>query len=170
MKEVVKEFRYNRFSPLQNKMVEGDKKICTRPLTIEERKIVKRADFYGWLIPICGIIGFLGTLTFGVMAGVISLWFLIGVPFTIAFYGVCDWAMNKYDDCHEKMSHFNEWGFDVEQLMWEQHYDQQMLNMTIWRKQHPLEEAVRKAQESGNCVDIVEAARLYAEQYFKGVL
>ena len=170
MKKVVKVFRYNRFSPLRNKMIPYREVKCERPLTIAERKIVRRNIVSNILCLILPLIAIASGGAFTALAMEISPWFWFGLVATALCVVGTFFVMGEYDATGDLIAHFEDWGFEIEQLKWEQFYDEQMHNMTVWRKQHPLEEAVRKAQESQNCIDIVEAARLYAEQYFKGVL
>lgn len=169
MKKVSRTFYYHQFSPALNKITTGEKKICSRSLTNAERKTIRLYHLF--------IALFITTIVFSVSVIIISVWFsqtytplfLTGIG--LGLIAICSSAplCAKAMQYEDKISAFNQWGFETEELLWEQHYDEQMQLMTAWRKEHPLEEAVRKAQESNNCVDIVEAARLYAEQYFKGV-
>lgn len=54
-------------------------------------------------------------------------------------------------------------GFDDEILRWEQITQEQNDIAKQWRAEHPLEEAIRKAQLSKSPVDIATAMREYAE-------
>lgn len=54
-------------------------------------------------------------------------------------------------------------GFDDEILRWEQITQEQNDIAKQWRAEHPLEEAIRKAQLSKSSVDIATAMREYAE-------
>lgn len=54
-------------------------------------------------------------------------------------------------------------GFDDEILRWEQITQEQNEIAEKWRAEHPLEEAIRKAQLSKSSVDIATAMREYAE-------
>ena len=68
----------------------------------------------------------------------------------------------------EKVSSFNDYGFDVEILQWEQITQEQNIIAQEWRAEHEFEELIRKAKLSTNSTDIAKAAKYYAEHYIKG--
>ena len=61
-----------------------------------------------------------------------------------------------------------DYGFDAENLQWEQQTQEQNDIAEKWRTEHEFEELIRKAKMSANCNDIAQAAKYYAEHYIKG--
>lgn len=93
--------------------------------------------------------------TWGIMHGV---FFIIALITSIFTEHRCTQAYNKV------FANSEETGFEDEILRWEQITQEQNDIAEKWRAEHPLEEAIRKAQLSKNSVDIAALARLYAQE------
>lgn len=94
-------------------------------------------------------------ITWGIMHG---LFFIIA---SIASFFIERKCTKIYDKI---FSNSEETGFEDEIFRWEQITQEQNDIAEKWRAEHPLEEAIRKAQLSKNSVDIAALARLYAQE------
>ena len=86
---------------------------------------------------------------------------LIGIATTIVIMVLFSLTLEKKYDAI--MLDAQDIGFDDEILRWEQITQEQNDIAKQWRAEHPLEEAIRKAQLSKSSVDIATAMREYAE-------
>ena len=86
---------------------------------------------------------------------------LIGVAITIVTMVLFSLTLEK--KYNAIMLNAQDIGFDDEILRWEQITQEQNDIAQQWRAEHPLEEAIRKAQLSKSSVDIATAIREYAE-------
>ena len=66
------------------------------------------------------------------------------------------------------LENMGDYGFDVENLQWEQITQEQNIIAQEWRSEHEFEELIRNAKLTANCVDIAKAAKYYAKYYIKG--
>ena len=64
----------------------------------------------------------------------------------------------KWED---EIACFNDHGFEAERLLYDQVAQEEKHKAEKWRAEHPLEEAIRKAQKTKNCNDIATLLRLY---------
>lgn len=100
--------------------------------------------------------------------GACNDWVFLGIPALIAMavdmvlFTIYHFTIERHYDCI--MLNAQDIGFDDEILRWEQITQEQNIIAQEWRAEHPLEEAIRKAQLSKNCVDIAALARLYAQE------
>jgi uncharacterized membrane protein len=93
--------------------------------------------------------------TWGIMHGV---FFIIALIASVFIEYKCTKIYDKI------FANSEETGFEDEILRWEQITQEQNNIAEKWRAEHPLEEAIRKAQLSKNSVDIAALARLYAQE------
>jgi hypothetical protein len=91
----------------------------------------------------------IGWISLGTMFGSFLIMVIVGRIITDKYESIMDNAQDI--------------GFDDEILRWEQITQEQNDIAQQWRAEHPLEEAIRKAQLSKNSVDIATAMREYAE-------
>ena len=61
------------------------------------------------------------------------------------------------------LEYFSNSGFIIENIGWEAHELEVNDEAKRWRESHPLEEKIRLAKESGNCVDIAAVLKYYGE-------
>lgn len=80
---------------------------------------------------------------------------IVGVSFAF--------AMRTADDLENLLEYFPNSGFQLENMVWEEHELAVNDEAKAWREAHPLEEKIRKAKESGNCVDIAAVLKYCGE-------
>ena len=93
---------------------------------------------------------------------------LILIPITIVWAYLMSQETKYCFRLEDKVDGFNDYGFDVEILQWEQQTQEQNEIAKKWRAEHEFEELIRNARLSANCVDIANAAKYYAKHYIKG--
>lgn len=137
-----------------------------RPMTEKEQAIRIKYILCCWLTVICIAIYAVGLILS--LAVSLTAWDLILIPITIiwalAIARIMDYALRLED----KISGFEDYGFDIELLKWGQQAQEQNLIAEKWRADHEFEELIRKAKLSANCNDIAQAAKYYADHYIKG--
>lgn len=72
-------------------------------------------------------------------------------------------AMRTMDDLENLLEYFSNSGFQLENMIWEEHELAVNDEAKAWREAHPLEEKIRLAKESGNCVDIAAVLKYCGE-------
>ena len=135
----------------------------SRPMTPYELKWHRANSIFWWVSTIILVASFItaaiclnnnkesliGWVSLGTMFGSFLIMVIVGRIIT-----------TKYESI---MNNAQEIGFGDEILRWEQITQEQNDIAKQWRAEHPLEEAIRKAQLSKNSVDIATAMREYAE-------
>ena len=163
MKTIQRTFYYPTFDPNTNSF-DFEEYTHERHMTKKERKWHRAHSIFWWVGMLTFIVFFIltailmgngqrspiGWVSLGIMCGSLLVMATIGRIITTKYERVMDWAQ--------------EIGFDDEILRWEQITQEQNDIAEEWRKDHPLEEAIRKAQASKNCNDIATLARLYAQE------
>lgn len=137
-----------------------------RPMTEKELNISIKYYLSCWLF-----VAMIAIYAFGLilaLATAVTWWDLILIPITIVWAWLMSQETKYCFSLEEKVSSFNDYGFDVEILRWEQRTQEQNLIAEKWRAEHEFEELIRKAKLSANCNDIAQAAKYYAKHYIKG--
>lgn len=134
-----------------------------RPMTKRELKWYRVHSIFWWVGIMLFIVSFILTAIFcndkePNLIGWICLGIMLGSFIIMATVGRI--VTTKYESI---MDNAQEVGFDDEILRWEQITYEQNEIAEKWRAEHPLEEAIRKAQLSKTPVDIATAMRKYAE-------
>lgn len=160
MKTVKRTMYFPKFSEKCNDF-SYEERTYERPMTDKERKADLVSDVFWWI---------------SVMAFSISLTlFIVGVAYNFEVLGLSAlgvfvalfiptvllerlWITKKLYPILETME---DYGFDAEILQWEQQTQEENDKAAKWRTEHPLEEAIRKAQETKNCNDIAALLKLY---------
>ena len=134
-----------------------------RAMTAKERNIQIKYHLSCWLFVAMIAIYALGLIL--ALATAVTWWDLILIPITIVWAYLMSKETKYCFRLEDKVSSFNDYGFDVEILKWEQITQEQNIIAQEWRFEHEFEELIRKAKLSANCNDIAQAARYYAEHY-----
>ena len=134
-----------------------------RPMTKRELKWYRVHSAFWWIGIMLFITSFILTAIFwndkeSNLIGWICLGTMLGSFIIMVTVGRI--VTVKYESI---MLNAQEIGFDDEILRWEQITYEQNEIAKKWRAEHPLEEAIRKAQLSKSSVDIATAMREYAE-------
>ena len=164
-KTVKRTMYYPTFNEKKN---EFDYKEVTheRNMTKKERNIHIKYCLSCWLFIATVVVYATGLLL--ALATAVTWGDLILIPITVAWvYLICQ-EMNYMFRLDDKISSFNDYGFDDEILKWEQITEEQNIIAQEWRAEHVFEELIRKAKVNANCNYIAKAAIYYAEHYIKG--
>lgn len=138
-----------------------------RALTKEEQKIY---NFYYIAVRLCiimSIIFFIGAFApIGICEALnLPIW----VTFLLCATSLCllctffSVGIDTETKKEEFIEEARKSGFEQEEEKLRTHNAREEEKATIWRREHPLEESIRKALESKNCNDIAALARLYAK-------
>lgn len=133
-----------------------------RPMTKKELKW-ERLWIAFFAIPLVTLLISIGCFIIGVAFDIEVLGYtaLIGMATVIVIMVLFSLTLEK--KYNAIMLNAQDIGFDDEILRWEQITQEQNDIAKQWRAEHPLEEAIRKAQLSKSSVDIATAMREYAE-------
>ena len=178
MKEITvsREFIYHKFDEKKNEIVVDEEQTYTaeRTMTIEEARQYRKAKRLSCFFKIVSIILFIALFvsilslslsgilfrTFGLKPSLIALClFLCVVLFAFSIQPVLIYD-NKVENLLE---YFSNSGFIIENIGWEAHELEVNDEAKRWRESHPLEEKIRLAKESGNCVDIAAVLKYCGE-------
>lgn len=161
--KIKRDFDYHVFNDSKNAFEVNRRETAERSMTEDERK--KYRTF--WLREVCGFI--LGILF--AVGGIVMLaasndrWYYILFGFGLITFCAFAWTFgaNAEVDISSLIEVAKSSGFYTENLVWEQSELEQNDIAKEWRKNHPLEEKIRKAQESENCVDIAAVLKYCGE-------
>ena len=165
-KHIVKRTMY--YPTFNEKTNEFDYKEVTheRDMTDKERNIQIKYHLSCWLFVAMIAVYALGLIL--ALATAVTWWDLILIPITVAWAYLMSEETKYCFGLEEKVSSFNDYGFDIEILKWEQITEEQNAIAKEWRAKHEFAELIRQARLSANCNDIAKAAIYYADHYIKG--
>ena len=134
-----------------------------RPMSAYELKWYRAHSIFWWVGITIFVVSFITTaicleINRETFIGWVSLGIMLGSCIIMLIVGRL--VVTKYNSV---MLNAQDIGFDDEILRWEQITQEQNDIAQQWRAEHPLEEAIRKAQLSKSSVDIATAMREYAE-------
>ena len=163
MAKTVKRTMY--YPTFNEKTNEFDYKEVTHERTMTEKELNISIKYHlsCWLFVIMIVVYALGLIL--ALATAVTWWDLILIPITTAWAYLMSEETKYCFRLEEKVASFNDYGFDVEILKWEQVTQEQNIIAQEWRAEHEFEELIRKAKLSANCNDIAQAAKYYAEHY-----
>lgn len=166
MAKTVKRTMY--YPTFNEKTNEFDYKEVTheRTMTEKERNIQIKYHLSCWLFVAMIAVYALGLIL--ALATAVTWRDLILIPITIVWAYLMSQETKYCFSLEDKVSSFNDYGFDVEILQWEQQTQEQNEIAKKWRAEHEFEELIRNAKLTANCVDIAKAAKYYAKHYIKG--
>ena len=159
MKTVKRTMYFPKFSEKCNDF-SYEERTFERPMTAQERKV----NLIDTLINCISFSIILLSLALFIIAvggnfqtlGFVSLVFCVAFMAIAVLYEI--YAKKKIYPIIERMGDI---GFDAEVLQWEQITQEENDKAAKWREAHPLEEAIRKAQQTKNCNDIAALLKLY---------
>lgn len=161
--KITKDFDYHVFNTSKNAFEVERTETAKRSMTEDEQKKYK-------IFRIKEVIGIVLSILFAVsglvmLAASNDVWYCILFGFgLIAFCAVAlTFGGNAAIDISSLLEVAKNSGFYMEYLIWEQSELDQNDIAKEWRANHPLEEKIRKAQESGNCVDIAAVLKYCGE-------
>ena len=161
--KITRNFEYHVFNDSKNAFEVDRIETAERSMTEDERKeyrTFRLRETLGIILCILFAIG-------GIIMFVVSndRWYYIMFGFGLIVF--CAFALTFGENAALDISSLFEVakssGFYTENLVWEQSELEQNDIAKEWRKNHPLEEKIRKAQESENCVDIAAILKYCGE-------
>ena len=159
MKSVKRTMYYPEFNPTKN---EFDYTEITheRDMTKQEKRANTAIRIFWWLstssLLVTLVLFVIGVQIDNPTLGFCGLGAFVILAILIAILDSC-WITKVY----LFLGHASDYGFDFEVMDWEQTCQQQNDIAEKWRAEHPLEEAIRRAQETKNCNDIATLLKLY---------
>ncbi len=172
MKEthITREFIYHKFDEKKNEIIVDDEKTYTakRNMTVEEAKQYKKEKRLLWFL---GII--VSVMIFSLVLAAVFLNPPIVIPFLILCMLLFIISMKLFsiqlDKIDNLLEYFSNSGFIIENMTWEMHELIVNDKAKKWRESHPLEEKIRLAKESGNCVDIAAVLKYCGEDLVNNI-
>jgi hypothetical protein len=166
MNKAVKRTMY--YPTFNEKTNEFDYKEVTHERTMTDKELNISIKYYlsCWLFVAMIAIYALGLIF--ALAISVTWWDLILIPITVVWAYLMTQEAKYCFSLDDKVSSFNDYGFDVEILEWEKITEEQNAIAKEWRDKHEFEELIRQAKLSANCNDIAQVAKYYAEHYIKG--
>jgi len=167
MAKTVKRTMY--YPTFNTKTNEFDYKEITheRPMTEKELNMSIKYYLSCWLFVAMIVIHGVGLI---LSLSISVTWLdLIWIPITVGWAYLMSKEVQYCFRLEDKVDNFNDHGFDIEILKWEQVTQEQNIIAQEWRAEHEFEELIRKAKLSANCNDIAQAAKYYAEHYINKI-
>ena len=161
--KIKRDFDYHVFNDSKNAFEVDRRETAERSMTEDERKkyrTFRLRETYGLIL---GILFAVGGIV--VLAASNDKWYYILFGFGLITFCAFAWTFggNAAFDISSLIEVAKNSGFYMEYLVWEQSELEQNDIAKEWRKNHPLEEKIRKAQESENCVDIAAVLKYCGE-------
>ena len=172
MKEitVTREFIYHKFDEKKNEIVVDDERTYTaeRNMTIEEARQYRKEKRLLWFL---GIVLFIAVLSLVLTAIFLSPPILVPCLFLCVFLFIVSMKLFgiQLDKIDNLLEYFSNSGFWIENISWEAHELEVNDEAKRWRESHPLEEKIRLAKESGNCVDIAAVLKYCGEDLVNNI-
>lgn len=159
---VYKKYTFHRFNESTNE-IEFDHEITAhRLMTPAERKQYKRLYIAGVVFGVLSLLSAVAGLAFIILTeNVLPDWFCwIGIACILLCALPLHFFQQYAGDAHDMREYkFKETGFEDEDAAYQSMEDYVKDRAKVWREAHPLEEKIRIAKETGNCVDIAELVR-----------
>lgn len=171
MKTVRRTFCYPKFDEKKNEIVWNDEKIAERSMTEDEQRQYKKKSVFVWFWRILFFMSFAAFLVITVMYYTTSCKWLVTILLpVIVIVGVSfAFVMITAGDLENLLEYFSNSGFQLENMIWEERELAVNDEAKAWREAHPLEEKIRKAKESGNCVDIAAVLKYCGEDLINNI-
>lgn len=163
MKTIHRTFCYHEFDEKKNEIVQSEEKNAERSMTEEEQNQYKNKSALVWFWRILSFISFFTFLAFITLSHYSCIYLIGFVLFTILFGISFGFAVITQIDRDNLFEYFSNSGFQLENMIWEEHELAVNDEAKAWREAHPLEEKIRQAKESGNCVDIAAVLKYCGE-------
>lgn len=159
---VYKKYTFHRFNKSTNE-IEFDHEITAhRLMTPAERKQYKRLYIAGAVFGVLSALCIVAGLAFIILTeDVLPDWYC-GVGSACIFLCALPlhFSLQYADDAHDMRKYkFKKTGFEEEDAAYQFMEDCVKECAKVWRESHPLEEKIRIAKQTGNCVDIAELVR-----------
>lgn len=158
MKTIKRTMHFPKFNEKVNDFY-YEKHTYERPMTEKEHNLQIRYKLLIALFTVYAI-----TLPIGLilaLATEVNLWDLILIPIVLVWSWLFAKMLNTLLKWEDQIISFNDYGFEAEEFLYNQISQEENDKAAKWRAEHPLEEAVRKAQETKNCNDIAALLKLY---------
>lgn len=159
---VYKKYTFHRFNESTNE-IEFDHKITAhRLMTPAERKQYKRLYIAGVVLGLLSLLCVVAGLALIILTdAVLPAWFCgVGLACILLCALPLRFALQYGDDAKcLKEKELLKTGFEDEDAAYQSMEDYVKDCAKVWREAHPLEEKIRIAKNTGNCVDIAELVR-----------
>lgn len=161
--KIKRDFEYHVFNDSKNAFEVDRTETAKCSMTEDEQKKYRTFRLRETFGLILGILFAVGGII--VLAASNDRWYYIMFGFGLIVFCAFAWIFggNAAFDISSLLEEAKSSGFHTEYLIWEQSELEQNDIAKEWRKNHPLEEKIRKAQESENCVDIAAVLKYCGE-------
>lgn len=159
---VYKKYAFHRFDEATNEIVFDHEITVHRLMTPAERKQYKRLCIAGVVFGVLSLLSVVAGLAFIILTeDALPVWFCgIGIACILLCALPLHFSLQYAGDAHDMREYkFKETGFEDEDAAYQSMEDYVNDRAKVWREAHPLEEKIRIAKKTGNCVDIAELVR-----------
>ena len=159
---VYKKYTFHRFDEATNEIVFDHEITANRPMTPTEQKQYKRLCIAGVAFGVLSLLSAMAGLTLIILTeNLLSAWYCgVGVACILLCALPLRFSLQYAGDAHDMREYkLQETGFEDEDSAYQSMEDDVKDRAKVWREAHPLEEKIRIAKETGNCVDIAELVR-----------
>ena len=166
--KITRDFEYHVFNDSKNTFEVDRRETAKRSMTEDERKkyrTLRLKETFGFILGILFAVGGIVVALAAALAASNNRWYYILFGFGLIVFCAFAWIFggNASLDILSFFEVAKSSGFYTENLVWEQSELEQNDIAKEWRKNHPLEEKIRKAQESKNCVDVAAVLKYCGE-------
>lgn len=163
---VYKKYTCHRFNESTNEIVFDHEITANRPMTSTEQKQYKRLCIAGVAFGVLSLLSVVAGLALIILTkNVLSAWYCgVGVACILLCALPLHFSLQYAGDAHDMREYkFKETGFEDEDAAYQSMEDYVRDCAKVWREAHPLEEKIRIAKETGNCVDIAAILKYCGE-------
>lgn len=163
---VYKKYTCHRFDEATNEIVFYYQIIANRPMTPTEQKQYTRLHIASVILYVLSLLSAVAGLSFIILTkDVLPVWYCgVGIACILLCALPLYFAQQYGDDAeYLKEKEFLKTGFEDEDATYESLENYVKECAKVWREAHPLEEKIRIAKETGNCVDIAAVMKYCGE-------
>lgn len=163
---VYKKYTFHRFDEATNQIVFDHEITANRLMTNAERKQYKRLCIAGVVFGVLSLLSVVAGLASIILTeDILPDWFCgIGIACIFLCALPLHFSLQYAGDAHDMREYkFKETGFEDEDTAYQSMEDDVKDRAKVWRETHPLEEKIRIAKETGNCVDIAAVLKYCGE-------
>lgn len=159
---VYKKYTFHRFNETTNEIEVSHTVTIPRVMEQAERKQYKKLHTAGIIFGVLSLLCVVSGLALIILAScVLPDWFCgVGLACILSIAFPLPFALQYSDDARRlKDEDLLKVGFEQKDAAYQKMEDETKAYAEAWRAAHPLEEKIRIAKQSGNCVDIAELVR-----------
>lgn len=159
---VYKKYTFHRFNETTNEIEVSHTVTIPRVMKRAEREKYKKLYIASWVLGVlsilCAVSGFMLII---LTEAILPAWFCgVGLACILLCALPLRFSLQYGNDAHDMREYkLQKTGFEDKDAAYQKMEDETKAYAEAWRAAHPLEEKIRIAKKSGNCMDIAELVR-----------